>query len=389
MMNEELLDFFITTAKGMEPLLVGELTALGAKDIIELKAGVACRGTLSFGYKACLYGRTASRVLLILKTLKVHDAKDLYDAAQSISWTDHLDVDRTLAVDFLAPKAYERRNQAIIHTHFGAQKIKDAIVDQFRSLKGARPSVDLEQPDLRINVFLRDQEAIFSIDLSGSSLHRRGYRAQGALAPLKENLAAAILLLCQWPREQACNLIDPTCGSGTLLIEAALMAKKVAPGLLRKTFGFEGWLQHNPKLWQALKEEAEAQIVRGRKKLPRIYGYDKDAQTVRIALANIERAQVSELVSAEVRDLSECSAIGESGIFLSNPPYGERLGELKQLQALYKQLGDIMKNHFKGWEGYIFTGNQDLAKFIGLKASRRYVLFNGTIECRLLKYDLY
>jgi 23S rRNA (guanine2445-N2)-methyltransferase / 23S rRNA (guanine2069-N7)-methyltransferase len=388
-MNQNKHQFFATTAKAMEPLLVSELTALGALACKEVRAGVQFTGSLEVGYKACLHSRIANRILLVLKTIPAQDADELYDGIKTILWTDHLTTKHTLGVDFLASQAKDARNPNIIHTHFGGLKVKDAIVDQFRSLKGERPSVDPINPDVRINVYLHGHEATVSIDLSGESLHRRGYRKEGTEAPLKENLAAAILMLAEYHKRPTFDFLDPMCGSGTLPIEAALMAKRIAPGLLRKSFGFTRWLGHRPELWQKLVDEAKENIYRGRKNFPKIVGYDKDPRAIKIAEANVHNAGLSKEVQFEVRDLSRCEPLSGQGILVTNPPYGERLGEIKELATLYKQLGDVMKQKFKGWEGYIFTGNPDLAKSVGLKASRRFVLFNGSIECRLLKYELY
>lgn len=385
-MNEILYDYFIATPLGMEELCAAELQAFSPPRIKPSRAGVICRGNLAFGYQACLYSRIANRVLLMLKTAEVYDADDLYHAVKTIPWADHLNFTNTIAVDFLMTRGSHNKNFS--HTQFGAQKVKDAIVDGQRERFGQRSSVDPVNPDLRINVFLNDNKAVISIDLSGESLHKRGYRQEGTPAPLKENLAAAILALCQWPRENY-NLVDPMCGSGTILIEAALMAKQVAPGLMRERFGFDHWLGHQALLWLQLKSEAEAKIYRGRKNLPQIIGSDRDPEAIRIAEGNIAKAGLAGVVKVERRDLSKVDAVGVKGLLVTNPPYGERLGETEELRTLYKQLGDIMKNRFKGWEGYVFTSNPELAKSIGLKASRRHVLFNGSLECRLLRYDLY
>lgn len=388
MMNHE-YNFFATTAKGMEFLLAQELKEIGATDIEEQKAGVAFKGTLESAYKACLWSRTASRILLILKIVKARDPQQLYEGIQQIHWPDHLSVNRTFAVNFSASQAQLTNNEELRHTHYAALKVKDAVVDQFRALQGVRPSVDPIQPDVRLNIYLHDDQATISIDLSGESLHRRGYREEGSEAPLKENLAAAILLLCQWSPLETRDFIDPMCGSGTLPIEAALIAARVAPGLLRKSFGFMGWCGHDPLLFKRLVQEARDMVVTDQKKLPRIAGYDKDARAISIALSNLEKAQLKGLVHFEKREVKQCEPSSERGILVVNPPYGERLGEVERLKVLYQQLGDILKQKFKGWEGYILTSNPDLAKCVGLKTSRRFVLFNGSIECRLLKYDMY
>lgn len=388
-MKDKQLNFFATTAKGMELLLAQELRDLGARDIQEVRAGIIFKGSLECGYKACLWSRTANRILLILKSIKAHTAEELYEGIQKIHWPDHLSINNTFVVDFLASDSPSGRNAQLIHTHFGALKVKDAIVDQFRNLKGERPSIDPLNPDVRINVYLYGNEATVSIDLSGESLHRRGYREEGSDAPLKENLAAAILLLSDWPSDEGKDFIDPMCGSGTLPIEAALMARRIAPGLLRKSFGFMKWHGHEPLLWQRAVQEAKEAKLDSKKVLPKIIGYDKDPRVIRVAISNLIKAGLKDAVHFEQRELSDCEPSGAKGILVANPPYGERLGEVEELRSLYRQLGDVMKQRFKGWQGYIFTSNADLAKSVGLRTAKRFILYNGPIECRLLKYDLY
>ncbi len=403
MASTQKFDFFATTAKGMEDLLLEELKGLGAQSVLKGKAGVSFQGPLETGYRACLWSRIANRILLPLKTFPASDPDRLYGGVRSIHWTDHLSEKNTLAVDFSVS------HSQITHSHYAALKVKDAIVDQFRSVKGSRPSVSPRRPDVQVNVYLHNDEATVSLDLSGESLHRRGYRQELSPAPLKENLAAALLMTAGWTsREDQSSdlaLLDPMCGSGTLAIEAALIAGNIAPGLGRDYFGFLGWAGHDAGLWSKLKEEAQEKILFKpglvRKRSPKIIGYDQDFRAIRVALSNLERVNFPGLrvgagggllrghVHFEKRDLSECEAPSEKGIFIVNPPYGERLGDVEALKPLYKQLGDTLKQKFQGWEGYIFTGNPDLAKTIGLKASRRSVFFNGSIECRLLKYELY
>lgn len=367
----------------MEPVLLSELREIGAQDIKEVRAGVTFTGPMEIGYRACLWSRTASRILLVLKTAKAHNAQQLYEGIQKIDWADHLSIDRTFAVTFAAS---HDNNDQLRHTHFGALKVKDAIVDQFRNNFQARPSVDPINPDLRINVYLHENEATISIDLSGESLHKRGYREEGSEAPLKENLAAAVLLLSGWHQKENFDFIDPMCGSGTLPIEAALIKNRIAPGLLRKSFGFMGWLGHVPLLYKRLVEEAKG-MIRDEKDI-KISGYDHDARAIRIALANLKKAGLSR-VHFEQRELSRCEPTSAQGILVVNPPYGERLGETQRLKPLYEELGNLMKRKFTGWEGYILTSNPELAKSVGLKTSRRTVLYNGSLECRLLKYELY
>ena len=385
-MAKEKYGFFATTAKGMESLLVQELEKLGAGLIDSIKmtrSGVSFEGPLELGYRACLWSRVANRILLPLKTFPAADPDQLYGGVRSIHWTDHLTENDTLAVDFSTSASQ------ITHSHYGALKVKDAIVDQFRAVRGSRPSVNPATPSVKVNVYLYQDQATVSIDLSGESLHRRGYRQEGALAPLKENLAAALLMFAEWPNPEAKCFLDPMCGSGTLPIEAAWMAAQIAPGLGREYFGFLGWQGHVPSLWRRLKEEAESKVIRDPKKLPKIVGYDSDFRAVRLAITHLERAGLRGMVHIEKRELSQCDTIGEKGILVVNPPYGERLGEEESLKPLYSTLGDTFKQKFKGWNAYVFTGSSILAKSVGLKATRRHVLYNGPIECRLLKYELY
>ncbi len=374
--------FFATTALGMEPLLAQELRDMGAASVEQTRAGVRFQGKLEMGFRACLWSRVANRILLPLKTFRAENPDQLYSGVRSIHWSEHLTCQDTLAVDFSTSQSQ------ITHSHYGALKVKDAVVDQFRTLQGSRPSVDPARPSVRINVYLIKDEATVSIDLSGDSLHKRGYRDEGVPAPLKENLAAAILQLADWPNSGDAFL-DPMCGSGTLPIEAAWIAARRAPGMTRNYFGFLGWQGFVPVTWKRLLEEARDTEIRDKKNFPRIVGYDQDFRAVRVALANAERAGMHGKVHIEKRELSACERIAERGLVIVNPPYGERLGETEALKPLYKQLGDTFKNTYKNWNGYIFTGSQELSKVIGLKAARRHVLFNGPIECRLLQYQLY
>jgi len=386
----ETFSFFATTAKGMESLLAEELKTQGALEVQESRSGVVFKGSLETAYRACLWSRVANRVLLPLKTFSAPTQEKLYGGVKSIRWSDHLTPENTIAVDFSSS------HSQITHTHFGALKVKDAICDQLRSIQGARPSVAIHRPDLRINVYVHEDQATMSLDLSGESLHLRGYREEGAFAPLKENLAAAILMQAGWHELSASGeaaFIDPMCGSGTLPIEAAMMAAKIAPGLSREYFGFLKWQGHIPRTWQRLVTEAEeirtARLTQGKKNFPKIIGYDADFRAVHVAINNLERAGLRSLVHIEKKELLSCERVSEKGIILLNPPYGERLGEVESLKPLYRSIGDLFKKSFQGWTGFVFTGNSDLAKSVGLKASRRFVLFNGPIECRLLKYDLY
>ncbi len=382
--------FFATTAKGMEPLLAAELRELGATDVEQRRAGVAFRGALEAAYRACLWSRVANRILLPVTSFDAPTPEALYAGVRAVRWADHIGRGRTVAVDC------RLSGSRITHSHYAALKTKDAIVDQLRDQRGARPNVDVRRPDVRVNVSLHADQAVVSIDLSGASQHRRGYRAVGAAAPLKENLAAAILLLADWPARarEGAALIDPMCGSGTITLEAALIAGAVAPGLRRDYFGCTGWRAHDPALWARLRREAETRAAHGLRRLPPIHGYDADAGAVRAARLNLARAGLTTRVHVERRALCDCAPIaarrGEArpGLLITNPPYGERLGEADQLGALYEQLGDLLRRRFPGWIGYVLTGAPALARRIGLRPSRRVVLYNGAIECRLLELPI-
>ncbi len=377
--------FFATCPKGIEPLLADELRALAAEGVRETRAGVTFEGTLATAYRACLWSRLANRVLLPLKSFPAASPEALYEGVQTIAWKEHLAPEGTLAVDFTTSQS------AITHSHYGALKVKDAIVDQLRDEFGARPSVDTAQPDIRVNVYLLRDEATISLDLSGESLHRRGYRAQTVEAPLKENLAAAILMRAHWPgiAKEGGALVDLMCGSGTLLIEGALIAADAAPGLARQYFGFLNWKQHDAAMWLELIAEAHNRREAGLKKLPPIHGYDHDPLAIRSARDNLKRAGLGNLVAVERRELSACAPeAAPTGLVVANPPYGERLGAASDMPALYAELGAQLKKCFPGWHATVFTGNPELGKVMGLRATKMHTLYNGAIECKLLHFEI-
>jgi 23S rRNA (guanine2445-N2)-methyltransferase / 23S rRNA (guanine2069-N7)-methyltransferase len=380
--------FFATAARGTESLLAKEISDLGAVRVNEHRAGVSFAGTLETAYRVCLWSRVASRLLLPLESFPAVDPTSLYEGVRSINWRDHVGRRATLAVD-----CNTARSQ-ITHSHYAALKTKDAIVDQLRDRTGSRPSIDSARPSVRVNVHLDQDQATVSIDLSGDSLHRRNYRTSGAEAPLKENLAAAVLLLAEWPRlaREGAPLLDPMCGSGTLPIEAALMAGDIAPGAARTYFGFLGWRGHDSALWARLRREAA-----GRANVPKIWppicGYDLAASAVRVAHANAARAGVQAAVRIERRALADCKPVENGatpygGLVVTNPPYGERLGDRDALEPLYTSLGDVLRQRFTGWTACVLTGNRELGGRIGLRSARRHILFNGAIECRLLVFPI-
>lgn len=380
------LNLFATAPKGLELLLVEELRALGAKDPAEKLAGVTFTGDITLAYKACLWSRLANRILVSLAKVSAATPEELYAGVQSIQWSAHLNSESTFFVHFVTSQSN------ITHTLFGAQKVKDAIVDQLREQFGERPNVSRDRPDVSVYVYLHRNEATIYLDLSGESLHKRGYRLASGSAPLKENLAAAILLRADWPAiaEQGGALMDPMCGSGTLLIEGALMAADIAPGLLHHYFGFLGWKKHQPAIWQVLLKEAEERRVAGMKKLPAFVGYDQDPHAIKIAFENIDRAGLRGHIHVEKRELVTFSpkAAVNPGLVITNPPYGERLGEIEEIKPLYTLLGERLKQEFVGWKAGVFTGNPDLGKQMGLRAKHYYAFFNGAIPCKLLLFDV-
>jgi len=381
--------WFAACPKGVEALLAAELSALGAPDVRETVAGVYFGGPLATAYRACLWSRLANRVLWSLERVRAADGDELYAGLRGIDWAALFDPRCSIAVDFSGT------NRAIRNTQFGAQRCKDAVVDCFRDAGGSRPDVDRRAADVRIRVRLSRDRAQVSLDLSGGSLHRRGFDRRGGAAPLKENLAAAILLRADWPGMAARGgaLIDPMCGSGTLLIEGAMMAAGIAPGLAREHFGFEHLHMHDAAQWRALVADARAAAERGRaSQLPEIRGYDADRNAVDRAIENIARAGLSRAVRVSCKPVRELKKPTHrplaTGLLVTNPPYGERLGDRAQLETLYRELGERMLGEFPGWQAAIFTSEADLGRATGLRSHKAYTLYNGAIATRLLLFDL-
>ncbi len=378
---------FATTPKAMETILTDELRALGVNNIKATLAGVAFQGDLETAYRACLWSRTANRILLVLSSFEVKTQEDLYNGVQKIDWSEHINPEDSFAVSFSA-----KNSEAINNTHFGALKVKDAIVDQMRAKFQTRPSINTEQPNIRINVYLNGETAQLSLDLSGESLHRRGYRDVSIKAPMKENLAAAMLLRSGWPQiaKQQGSLIDPMCGSGTLLLEGAMIAADYAPGLLRDYFGFSGWKKHDAQCWKKLRAEAEQRKRTGLEKLPVIVGFDQNRHTVNTALAHIANAGLQNKIHIERRDIedAEPAESWKPGLLICNPPYGERLGDEQETAELYKKFGNTLKTHFSGWKAAMIISNPELGFRLGIRSQKPITLFNGALECKLLRMDI-
>jgi len=382
--NDNVRYWIATAPVGAASVLAEELAQFGAEDIRERSHDVKFQGTLEVGYRTCLWSRTATRVLLSLGSIDATSSKNVYEAVKRIDWREHVAPGATLACDCSGG------NESIRHTIYGSQLLKDAVCDNLRDATGERPNIKPERPDVLLHLHVEGPTALVSVDFSGESLHRRGYRSEGGRAPLKENVAAAVLLRAGWPSiaEQGGLLLDPMCGSGTFLTEGALIAADAAPALDRDYFGFLKWHGHDAELWERLRTEARA---RRAARTPRrcILGSDIDSEAVRMAIANGEQAGVAEWLHVEKRSLSEVARPkGEAGLVVANPPYGERIGAESGLPALYSELGAVLRERFQGWQAAILTGNPPLARNLGIYAKRTHRVFNGTIECRLLRFDL-
>lgn len=378
------LALFAPCPRGMEALLADELRGCGALSVRPVSAGVSFGGDFATVCRVCLYSTIASRLLLPLVRLQLEDLDGFYQAIFQLPWEEHLHPDGTLAVDFSGTNALVR------HTRFGAMKVKDAVVDRFRERFGTRPSVRFENPDVQIYARLVENRVDVGIDLSGEGLHRRGYRVDGGSAPLKENLAAAILMQAGW-REVALaggSLVDPMCGSGTLLVEAAMMAGNRAPGLLRPHFGFFGWLGREPGVWEALLAEAKEKARLGRGRIPAIYGFDKDPVVLQAAWENVVQAGLEDRIHLEQRDIEHLERpLGAVGLVVVNPPYGERQGEMERLKSLYALLGNRLRTRMYGWPAAVFTSEPVLGEALGIRPREMKSLYNGPLPCRLLLLD--
>ena len=367
---------FVTCPRGLEAPLSQELEQLKCQDIRAVDGGVACKGGMEQVYRINLHSRTASRVLLRLTKSGYRSEQDIYKAAKNIRWTDWFDLEQTFKVKV------EGKRAQVKSLDFVGLKIKDAVCDVFRDACGARPSVGKIRPDIRIHAFIDERDIQIFIDTSGEALFKRGYRQDTGEAPMRENLAAGLLLLAGYDGSQPFQ--DPFCGSGTIVIEAAWIATRRAPGLMRR-FGFEKLKNFDAALWKKLQHEAETQI---RPAPAPISGSDNDRHMIRAAVANAQAAEVDTFIRFEVKDAQDTRPNGEGGILISNPPYGVRLAEVQALQALYPQLGAWLKQHYAGWLAGMFTGDRDMPKFMRLSPKRKIPLYNGNLDCRLFLMDM-
>ena len=377
--------YFAPCPRGLESALADELRWLGADEIADTEGGVAFAGALDLAYRANLESRLASRILWRVGDSAYRNEHDIYESAYALDWPRWFRAERTLRVDVAATRS------PLKSLEFATLRIKDAVCDRHRAVNGARPSVSKERPDVRVHAYLTSDRATFYLDTSGEPLFKRGYRRERAAAPLRENLAAGLLRIAGWSSGSA--LLDPLCGSGTIAIEAALIALDVAPGL-KRTFGFQklGW--YDGPTWQRIKQAAQRRIKPVA--FAGVYASDVDAAVIARCRANLAAAGIEAAMVVERADVLARAAPAASGTIVSNPPYGVRLTETGQenpepssaLAAFYPKLGDALKRRFAGWTAYLLSGDPRLPKLIGLRASRRVPLYNGALECRLYEYRI-
>ncbi|WP_435578682.1 THUMP domain-containing class I SAM-dependent RNA methyltransferase [Gilvibacter sp.] len=365
------------TLFGLEEVLAEELRKLGASGVTAGRRSVSFMGDLGFMYKANLCCRTAIKILKPISSFPVFSEDDLYNKVKKIAWEEYLNADGTLAVDATV------HSQQFTHSKFIALKTKDAIVDRFREREGKRPNVDLMHPNLRINLHIDRNRCTVSLDSSGGSLHKRGYKTANTLAPLNEVLAAGIVLLSGWSGQ--CDLLDPMSGSGTILAEAAMIACNIPPNLNRDEFGFEHWPDFDPDLYETIENAALNKI---RDFHYKIKGFDLDGKALQVSRGNIKNANLGEFVTIERQDFFESSKVDDTPSFIIfNPPYDERLSI--DTEAFYQKIGDTLKRGYPGTQAWMLCGNLEALKSVGLRPSRKIKLFNGKLESRLVRYEMY
>ena len=369
--------FFSPCPRGLEAALATELVALDAVDVAAAEGGVAFAGPIELAYRVNLESRLASRVLWQVGAGAYRSEQDIYELVFALDWPQWFRVDRSLRVDVAATRS------PLASLEFATLRIKDAVCDRHRAVGGVRPSVSKDRPDVRVHAYLTDTQATLYLDTSGEPLFKRGFRRANSDAPLRENLAAGLLRLSGW--QPGTPLLDPMCGSGTIALEAALMALDIAPGV-KRTFGFQKLAWYDGQLWQRIKQAAQR---RAKPPAPAgIHARDSDPAAIRLCIATLENAGAGGAVTVEHADIVSASAPAPSGIIVTNPPYGVRMADPGALAAFYPRLGDALKQRYAGWTAFLLSGDIRLPKLIGLKASRRTPLFNGAIECRLYEYRM-
>lgn len=377
MITKKEFKIIIKTSFGLEEVLMEELNQLGISNVELGNRAVTFTGNLSDVYKTNLWLRTANRIIVPLQSFTISSDADLYDKIKKINWDTYFSVNQTFLIDSTV------FSPLFNHTKYAAFKAKDAVVDQFRDKYNIRPNVDTENPDIRLNLHIDNENlCTISLDSSGDNLFKRGYRDSRSIAPMKEDLAAGLILLSDWDKHS--TFIDLFCGSGTILIEAAMIAKNIAPNLKRERFGFMNWKNYDANLFNSLKKEAlEVQKPLENK----IIGVDISGRTLGMARANISSAGLSNVIELHKKDFKEFNAPKEKGVIVSNPPYGERMGE--NVDELYKDFGDTLKQKYAGYSAWFISSNMEALKKVGLKPSRKIKVFNGNLECRLMNYQLY
>lgn len=369
--------YIAKTISGLEDVLAGELTALGAKDIQNITRAVSFSGDKRLLYEANLWCRTALRILKPLFSFTASTNDELYKNIYDFEWENIFSVDNTFAIDAVV------NDSSFNHSHFVSLKVKDAIADRFRAKGGARPSVDTEDPDIKINIHIFKDHCDVSLDSSGESLHKRGYRVAVGLAPLSEVLAAGLILLSGWDGKK--NFVDPMCGSGTILIEAAMIAQNIPPGIFKRSFSFMNWKDFDGKLWDQIKREAAG---KEKEMECRITGSDISARAIRNTRGNVIAANMQKAISLQVASFDEFKPPEGNGVMIMNPPYGERI-EQEDIVGFYKSFGDSLKKNYGGYDAWIISSDLNAMKFIGLKPTRKIAVFNGPLECRFMKFSIY
>jgi len=372
----ETFEIVAKTFYGLEDVLAEEVKSLGADQIKIQRRAVSYKGDESMLYKSNICLRTALRVLKPIHNSTIDKAVDLYDVVRSVNWQDHFKLHNTFIVDPVVFSGF------FTNSHFVAQRTKDAIVDQFREKYGQRPSVDQLKPHIRINVHVVENRVSLALDSSGESLHKRGYKTRQTKAPLNEVLAAGLVLISGWKPDT--SFVDPMSGSGTIPIEAALIAKKIPPGLFRKEFGFMHWKNFDRKLYNNIKNE----IISEKKINTVIAGYDISPEAIAIATENAKNAGLAKLIRFQELSFENSHAPGSSGTLITNPPYGERL-KISEIEDFYETIGNVLKMNYTGFDAWILSGNADALKKVGLRAEKKITLFNGPIKSRFYKYSVY
>ena len=373
---EQTFELIAKTFMGLEPVLAKELTQLGANDVQIGRRMVSFTGDKEMMYRANFQLHTAIKILKPIHRFKAHSADDVYEEIKKLDWTDYLSDDKTFAVDSVV------FSEEFRHSKFVSYKVKDAIVDQLRERTGKRPNISVANPDLRLHIHVADDQCTLSLDSSGESLHRRGYRQESVEAPINEVLAAGIILMTGWQGET--DFIDPMCGSGTFLIEAALIARNMAPGLFRKEYAFEKWTDFDADLFDRIYNDDSQE----REFNHHIYGYDIDFKAVNTARTNVKAAGLSDCISVEQQDFKDFTQPKDKAIIVTNPPYGERISTPNLLET-YRMIGERLKHQFMGGDAWILSYREECFEQIGLKPSIKIPLYNGSLECELRKYQMF